>query len=131
MLRFWPADLDAPADAEAFVADYQHPATIRVQQGRLVTDALGDLDHDGFNESQGVYELAADGAIVRFTFDPAGLLRPQPIFRVAGTAGRRCWVYVRGRILKVESRDRFGHLLVRLDEVITEPVTLEITISGG
>ncbi len=129
MLRFWPADLDAAADAEAFVADYQHPATIHVQQGRLRTDALGDLDHDGFNESQGVYELAADGAIVRFVFDPAGLLRPRPMFRIAGTAGRRCWVYVRGRILDVQSRDRFGDLLIVLDEVVTGPLTVEVTIA--
>jgi len=126
LLRFWPYDLDAAPEAAAFAADYQQPARLVVTRGRVVRDQMGDLDADGFNESEGCYELALADGLLRFTIDPAGLLRPHPAFRVHGTAGLECWVYADGRIITPLAQDAAGELMFELPRTIREPVTIEL-----
>lgn len=53
--RVFPRSIDSPAEAEAYAGDYQSPATLRVREGGIVRDDKGDLDRDGFNESEGCY----------------------------------------------------------------------------
>jgi hypothetical protein len=125
-LRFWPWDIDAAPEAQSLAADYQHPATLTVACGQVVDDAAGDLDRDGFNESEGCYELALGDGLSRFTLQPGVLLRHQPIFRVRGTAGRQCWVYADGRIIDRQGRDEHGELMFGLPRPISAPLTIEV-----
>lgn len=129
LLRVLPRDLDATEQAEPFAADYQHPATVQVHNGRRVTDRPGDRDGDGFNEAQGLYELAAEDRRVRVRFQPGRYERPVARFRVAGTADRRCWVYANGRIVQRLGRDAAGDVLFALPGPIDQPVTIEVAVS--
>jgi len=131
LLRFWPWDIDAAPEGHTFAVDYQHPATLAVARGRLVDDALGDLDRDGFNESEGCYELALADGLLRFEFRPGSFLRHQPVFRVHGAAGRECWIYAEGRIIDRQGRDLSGNLLFRLPRPVSVPLTIEVNTRSG
>ena len=131
LLRFWPWDIDAAPEGHTFAADYQHPATISLAHGRLVGDAPGDLDRDGFNESEGCYELALAEGLLRFEFQPAPFLRHRSIFRVHGTAGRDCWVYAEGRIIARQGRDVAGNLLFMLPRPVSVSLTVEVNTRSG
>jgi hypothetical protein len=126
LLRFWPRDLDGFAEAVSFAADYQQPASLLASHGRVVDQAPGDLDHDGFNESEGCYELAPKAGLLRFKFLPGAGLRHQPIFRVHETAEAECWVYAGGRIIREQGRDAAGNLLFGLPSAVGQPLTIEV-----
>lgn len=126
LLRVWPTDIDAAPEAESLARDFQNPATLVVRTGELRTDVAGDRNADGFNESQGCHEIALASGVARFTFDPGGQLRYQPVFRLHGTEQRRCWIYADGRIIRSKGRDQQGRLLFVLPRVIDAPVRVEI-----
>jgi hypothetical protein len=125
LLRLWPTDIDAVPEAKSLATDYRRPATLTLTAGHLMTDAPGDLDHDGFNESEGTYELGLDGDALRYDLVCGPSLRYDPVFRVHDTAGRRCWVYARGRLVTDIGRDVDDNLLFRLGRVVN-PVTIEV-----
>jgi len=125
-LWLWPHDLDGAPEATALAGDYQHPARLAVSVGALRRDAAGDLNGDGFNESEGCYELRLEGNLLRFNFQPGSWMRDRPVFRVADTRQRRCWVYADGRIVRSVGRDADGNLMFLLPQVITEPVDVEV-----
>ncbi len=114
------------ASAEAASADYQHPAGVRVELGELRTNQPGDLNGDGFNESEGLYEVALDGDSLRMTLSAGRWTRHEPMVRVHGTTGRACWAYSDGRILRGLGRDRSGALLVRIPRLVADEVRLEV-----
>jgi len=116
LLWFLPPQVTTTAEIEQRAADYQRPATLRVSVGRRVFDAPGDLNHDGFNESEGCYELALEGDRLHFVFDPAGHTRYGPVFRIEGTQEKHAHVYVNGRMLEDTARDRAGRLLFALPD---------------
>jgi hypothetical protein len=127
LLRFWPPDIDAAPEAHSLSADYQHPAALDVLRGRVVRDAPGDLDRDGFNESEGCYELALDpDGLLRFRLEPGAVLRHDPIFRVHGSAGRQCWVYADGRIISRQGRDGSGELMFGLSRPVSGSLAIEV-----
>jgi hypothetical protein len=129
LLRVWPTDIDGWPEATGFAADYAKPATIVMHTGRLLTDVPGDLDHDGFNESEGCYEFAANETALRFDFDPAPRLRFDPVFRVHETAGQRAWVYARGRLINTVGRDGDDNLLIWLGHVLSTRTAVEIHVA--
>jgi hypothetical protein len=126
LLRLWPTDLETAADGASFMNDYRNPARVTVTLGSLRTDVPGDLDQDGFNESEGCYEIAAADGVARCTFDPAGRLRHDPVFRVHQTIGRRCWVYVEGQVFSGVGRDANGDLLIPMARLVDRPLRLEV-----
>lgn len=128
LIRVWPADMDGTAVGDSIAWDYRHPAAIAATVGRLVTDSAGDLDGDGFNESEGCYELSPEGGVLRFRFDPGRRLRYRPIFRIHETGSRRCWVYVDGRIIKNLQADGRGRMMFRIDDVVQHPLAFEIYV---
>lgn len=125
LLVFWPRDLDGPT-AASLAADYQRPARVDVLAGRLRTDVDGDRNADGFNESQGCYEIELAGHVARLRFDPQELLRHRPIFRVHGSAGRKAWIYADGRIIGGQWSDAADTLMFMLPRTAASPVSIEI-----
>jgi len=130
MLRIWPTDIDGAPEALSLVADYRHPAQLHVSAGRVVADVPGDLDGDGYNEAEGCYELAPAGGALRFEFAPGALVRFDPVFRVHETAGRRCWVYARGRPVESIGRDRVGNLLFYISHALATPLAIEVHVAA-
>jgi hypothetical protein len=126
LLRFWPRDIDGAPEAHSFAADYQHPATLSVMRGRVFTEAAGDLDRDGFNESEGCYELSPQDGLLRFDFEPGTSLRHGPIFRVRQTNAADCWVYVDGRIISSRGRDADGNVLFKLPGAVGTRLAIEV-----
>lgn len=128
MLCIWPTNLDGIAESASLSEDYRDPVRIEPTVGRVVSDSPGDMDGDGFNESQGCYELAPIGGVLRFRFDPGRRLRHQPVFRIHVARSDRCWVYVDGRILKRLARDGQGRLLFEIPEIVRRPTAVEINV---
>ncbi|MBU0639428.1 MAG: hypothetical protein KKB50_11235 [Planctomycetes bacterium] len=126
LLRFWPRDVEAAPEAESLAADYQNPAAVAPLAGRLIMDVTGDLDGDGYNESEGCHELELAGNVLRFTFEPGRQLRYEPVFRVHGTMGQGCWVYADGRIVSGLGRDRQGRLLFSIPRVVNSSMLIEV-----
>lgn len=126
LLRIWPWDIDDAPEAAGLASDYRTPAELPVRTGRLVTDASGDQDGDGFNEAEGCYELAPEGGVLRVTFEPGRHVRFDPVLRVHETAHRRCWVYARGRAVDTIGRDAAGNLLIWLERTISAPLAIEV-----
>lgn len=131
LFRVWPTDLNSAAEAGSIASDYQRPATISPTVGRVVRDAVGDLNGDGFNESEGCYELLPDRDLLRFAFDPGARLRHHPIFRVRETAGREAWVYCDGRILRDIGRDAAGNVMFALDHPATTTVRFDVNLKSA
>jgi hypothetical protein len=126
LLRLWPPDIDGVPEAAGFSNDYAQPAALEVSTGSLITDAPGDLNRDGYNESEGCFELSPGGRALRFQLEPARLLRFDPVFRVHETAGQRCWVYARGRMIQTVGRDAEDNLLVWLGSVVSGRTAVEV-----
>ena len=126
LLRIWPPDKDDPTQAERIAGDYQNPVQLQPLAGHTVTDSPGDFDHDGYNESEGCYELAPRRGRLRFEFIPGRYPRHNPIFRIHGTADKRCWIYCHGEALPSNHRDAEGRLLFMLPGTIRTPRTIEV-----
>lgn len=128
MLRVLPRDIDGAGAGSRLASAYLQPGAVHVSNGAVVTTQPGDLDHDGFNESEGLYELAHAEGILRARFDPGRVPRTNARFRLADTAGKRCWAVANGRILATVGRDAQGNLLFELPGATESQVTLEVTV---
>lgn len=126
LLRIWPADVDGVQDARGLATDFQYPARPRASTGLVVTEVDGDLDADGYNESEGCYELELGDKVLRFELPADGRPRFDPVFRVQGTADKRCWVYARGRLVEELGRDANNMLLFRLGKLTGSAVAVEV-----
>ena len=113
------------ATAESIAADYQNPVALRPASGRVRTDVPGDLNGDGYNESEGCYELEMAQGRLRCEFDPDARLRWAPVLRIHGSGQRRCWAYVDGAVAATH-RDRHDRLMLMLPGVIREPRVVEV-----
>lgn len=128
MLRVWPRDLDDAGQAERLVRDYREPAAVSVSPGEVVCDAAGDLDRDGFNESEGCYEVRPARGMVRCTLRHGARLRYRPLFRVHESSGKRAAAYLNGRVLRSIGRDAEGNALVLAPVVTDRPFALEVVL---
>jgi hypothetical protein len=129
-LRFWPPTIDDAATAEALTAEYIRPANLMLDAGTLRRDARGDLNGDGFNESEGCYELAARREELRFLLDPGMLIRPDPILRISDTRSRNATVTIDDQLASGvrTGRDGHGDLLLMLPTVSQQPVRVGVAL---
>jgi hypothetical protein len=107
-------------------SNYLRPGRIRVDIGGKVA-SVGDMDRDGFDESQGCYSLQAHSGNCRFTViaPPGGLLNP--VFRVAGPWGGPVHVNSEGRAIRNITRLSDGSVLFCLAGLLERPTAVEIT----
>jgi len=75
-------EMRTAADALPLAIEYRTPPKLAIQGAVLVTDDPGDLNRDGFNESEGCYVLRGQGAVVLNC--EAGAALHQPAFKVLG-----------------------------------------------
>jgi len=81
-LRIFPRNLDSLGVAEPYRKDYQVPAKLWMQAGKVVTDEAGDLNADGYNESEGCYTIRGGRTVV---LDAGGNDRMQPAIKFLGS----------------------------------------------
>jgi hypothetical protein len=122
-IRIYPRNINSWEAGVPYLEDYQNPGRLGVTIGELVTDDAGDLNTDGYNESEGCYVLKADGGKVKFTLDATERPRYQPAFKVTGWAGGKPKsVTVNGEAAKegktynAASLERKGALVLQLLE---------------
>jgi hypothetical protein len=77
-LRVYPREIDSFALAKPYVDDVQSPAKLVVAAGAVVTDDRGDLQGDGFNESEGCYVVRGTNVV---TLVAGSLARHQPAIK--------------------------------------------------
>ena len=77
-------DLKTANDALPYALDYREPA--KITGATLVTDDPGDLNADGFNESEGCYVLRGPGPL-SFTFEKGKGAGLAPVFKIVGWNG--------------------------------------------
>jgi len=81
-LRIFPRNLDSLDAAETYRKDYQSPAKLRMRAGKVDTDEIGDLNADGYNESEGCYVVRGGWTVV---LDAGGNDRMQPAIKFLGS----------------------------------------------
>jgi len=81
-LRIFPRNLDSFDAVEPYRKDYQSPAKLRMRAGKVVTDEAGDLNADGYNESEGCYTIRGGRTVV---LDAGGNDRMQPAIKFLGS----------------------------------------------
>ena len=81
-LRIFPRNLDSLDAAETYRKDYQSPAKLRIRAGKMDTDEIGDLNADGYNESEGCYVVRGGRTVV---LDAGGNDRMQPAIKFLGS----------------------------------------------
>lgn len=117
---------DAEATARAF--EYAGPASIRVEVGSPVMGSNPSPRGDGFDPSNGTYDLNPDQGRVRFVVD--GRKHPlfSPAFRILGAKDQEAWVYVNHLILSKVARDPGGNLVFQLPGTIRQSALVEILL---
>lgn len=78
-------EMKTAADALPLAIEYRNPPKLAVKDAALVTDDPGDLNNDGFNESEGCYVLRGEGAMELDC--PTGAVLHQPAFKILGRKG--------------------------------------------
>lgn len=137
MLRIWPPDIDSPEQALVLAADYAEPLPIAVDIGSLSPTEQGDLDNDGFIESEGCYALRLDGNLARVRLDGRRTLRFSPVFKIVNSSACDVWAYRDGRQMRRTCRDLRGNVLFMVEGVITNEVLIEVhsvlksAVTGG
>ena len=124
----WPDDIDDEETAELLALDYSYPPALQVEVGELVRTDPGDLNNDGFNEAQGCYVVRPAGNRIRMRLEARERSCWYPMFKLAGTKGRRLWAYADGEVLSVKARSADGSVLLALDRVVDRPVEIEVVL---
>ncbi|MBL8028677.1 MAG: DNRLRE domain-containing protein, partial [Fibrobacteres bacterium] len=133
---------------EAMIKDKQYPSVLNdFRTGTLKTNAAGDLNSDGFNEREGVYELQCDAASGEayfwFNKDATTRQRYMPAFKVNGYT----WTHAPTKVMLITEFERVidtcyaskgdvnislvnagasGYLVFQLNRVITGPCVIYI-----
>lgn len=89
-----------------YVEDYRNPAKLEFSHGQSITNHPNDLNHDGYDESEGCYVMQADKNGVDFTINGSARSRFNPIFKIVNWLGEPpSFIAVNGR--QVPTKDHF------------------------
>jgi hypothetical protein len=80
-------DMNSAADAAPYANDYRSPDRLEVSKGAADAADEGDLDKDGYNESEGCYVLKAGAEGVVFTIHGKQTPRMKPALKIKGWLG--------------------------------------------
>jgi hypothetical protein len=79
------AEFGTPTESVPWALSYRKPA--RIEGATVVKDDTGDLNKDGFNESEGCHVLEGAGPL-RFTYERGQGAGFAPAFKVLGWKGK-------------------------------------------
>jgi len=80
-------DMNSAAAAAPYASDYRAPDRLGVSKGAADTADEGDLDKDGYDESEGCYVLKAGADGVAFTIHGKQTPRMKPVLKIKGWRG--------------------------------------------
>ena len=82
LLQIKPDTMDDNKVVLPYVHDYRNPAHLEFKRGQAVTTHRNDLNHDGYDESEGCYVMQAAAGRLEFVLDGAKHARFNPVFKV-------------------------------------------------
>jgi hypothetical protein len=131
LMRF-ADDLNSPAAAKPHAEDYRAPDRLEVSEGALDAADEGDLDRDGFNETEGCYVLKAGARQTAFVLHGAKTPRMLPVLKLKGWTAAAPKSISLGEKELLSGKDflassQNGILLVQLLDTVREDA--KITIS--
>ncbi len=114
-------------NGRTMLKNYTSGGTIKRTLAAFDAFAPGDVDRDGFDESQGCYFLRAKSGHCRFVVipPPGGLLNP--VFRVAGRWAGPVSGNSAGQTIRDVVRLGDGSVLFRLSGWLRSPVAVEVS----
>jgi hypothetical protein len=114
------------ADALPHALSYRQPAQVQVSKGELVRNDPGDLDADGFNESEGCW-VARSKSAFEITFPQGNTALFAPVFKVQGwSAMPPQSVRVNGKQTPALSTMVDGNLVLQVIGTFDLPTKLQI-----
>jgi len=111
---------------KTLLANHMRPGKIEPLIGAISPSPTGDLNGDGFDESQGCYRIRANGGHCRFRIVPTseGLL--DPAFLVLGNWPATVVATVQGRAVRRLSRLDDGSVVFTVLGWIRQPTVVEV-----
>ncbi|MFH0773887.1 MAG: CARDB domain-containing protein [bacterium] len=95
LLQIKPDTMNDNQVVVPYVEDYRHPDALEFTTGSEVTDDLGDLNCDGYIESEGCYVMRLQDGAVEFILDGTQFVRFNPVFKILNWSGghpERIWM---------------------------------------
>ena len=107
--------------------EYPRPGKIVITIGQKESFAMGDLDNDRFDESQGCFFLAAQAGKCHFTIFPPPDSLISPVFRIAGPWREPVSACSEGLMLKDVVVLADGSVLVAFPGRLNRPAEVEVS----
>ena len=107
------------------------PAQIEIveEMGRVVRNAPGDANNDGYAERSGAYQLQSSGPRLEFGIVPGGQLL-RPMIEIAGLPPGKVTVNMEGMLVERTERTRDGRLLVALPGLLERLTLVSVTVKN-
>ncbi len=109
-----------------YLANFAKPGTLEIRMGKQEASD-GDVDGDGFDESQGCYHLRGQEGHCRFLFRPAAGGVSDAVIRVGGPWRGRVSAGSEGLSLRPLAMTPAGAALFVIPGLLTRPVWVEVT----
>lgn len=113
-------------DRDTVMLDYSDFGRVEATLASEGVFAPGDAARDGFDESEGVYFLAAKGGQCRFTVHPPPKGLMNPVFRVVGPWEGPASASSEGKAIRSSCMLEDGSILFMLPGKITRPTSVEV-----
>jgi hypothetical protein len=107
---------------------HDYPARLEIQEefGRQNRNSPGDKNNDGYDETNGAYQIIAAGPRVEFTLSPRSGLLVRPIVEISSLPAGPVSVTMDGRWVEKVVRLDNGHVLIELPGESAFPVTVMV-----
>jgi len=110
--------------------DYPGKLEIPEEFGHVNRNSPGDLNNDGYNESNGAYQITATGPRLEFTLSPRTGLLVRPVVEIAGLPAGAVTASMDGRWVEKIVRLENGNVLVELPGESAFPVTVNVKVGS-
>jgi hypothetical protein len=110
---------------------HRSPSRIEIvhEMGRVVRNAPGDSNNDGYAERNGAYQLQSSGPRLEFGILPGGQLL-RPVVEIAGLPPGSVSVNMEGLLVERTERTHDGRLLVALPGMLERLTLVSVTVKG-
>jgi hypothetical protein len=114
----------------AYEGQQRKPATVGVpeEQGRVERNSPGDLNHDGYDEGRGAYEVVAAGRQLAVTLMPRGDGVLQPVIEIKGLPPGDVRATVEGTLAGDILRLADGRVLLMLSGWIQRETVVNVRV---
>jgi hypothetical protein len=116
------SDAEAASRAKA----YESPPGLRLELGTPAADPSGVSRTRSWDASEGCLVIQPDQGRVRLTMPTNAGMVFSPVFRITGTAGADCWVYVDHLVLSQLARNTDDEVIFQLPSVAPKGTLIEV-----